>query len=153
MLTLGFKNSKSDSSLFVYLLHNIRLYVLIITASDDNALEKFITALAAQFSLKDLGDLSCFLGVKVLRNHQGLVLNQRQYILDISTKANMHEAKSVPTPLTVDPPITKEAIPYSNPTEYRGLIGSLQYLGLTRPDIAFAVNKLAQYMQSPTDDH
>ena len=40
--------------------------------------------------------------------------------------------------------------------EYRGLnglIGSLQCLGLTHPDIAFAVNKLAQYMQSLTNDH
>lgn len=65
----------------------------------------------------------------------------------------MTEAKPVPTPLHVDPPLTKAGTCISNPTEYHALIGSLQYLGLTRLDIAFAVNKLAQYMQNPTIDH
>ena len=91
--------------------------------------------------------------MEVLCNDQGLVVNQKQYILDILTKANKHEAKSVPTPLIVDPLLTKEGMPFSIPTEQWGLIGSLQYLGLTRPDIAFTANKLAQYMQSRTDDH
>lgn len=69
------------------------------------------------------------------------------------TKANKHEEKSVPTSLIVDPPLTKEDMPFSIPTEHRGLIGSQEYLGLTRPDIAFIVNKLAQYMPPPIDDH
>lgn len=64
----------------------------------------------------------------------------------------MREAKSVSTPL-VEPSLTKAGTRYSNPTEYRVVIGLLQYLGLIRPDIAFAVNKLAQYMQHPTIDH
>ncbi|GAU24783.1 hypothetical protein TSUD_356130 [Trifolium subterraneum] len=46
---------------------------------------------------------------------------------------------------------------YSNllpsPTEYRTLVGSLQYLSLTRPDIAFSTNKLTQFMQNPRTAH
>lgn len=41
----------------------------------------------------------------------------------------------------------------SDPTEYCQVIGSLQYLLITRPDIAFAVNKLSQYMHCPTTEH
>lgn len=40
-----------------------------------------------------------------------------------------------------------------DPKEYRMVVGSLQYLSLTRPDIAFAVNRLSQYMHRPTDLH
>lgn len=38
-------------------------------------------------------------------------------------------------------------------TRYRKLIGSLQYLCLTRPNIAYSVNRLAQFMHRPTEVH
>ena len=41
----------------------------------------------------------------------------------------------------------------ANPIGYRAIIGSLQYLSLTRPDISYIVNKLSQFMQAPTDIH
>ena len=39
------------------------------------------------------------------------------------------------------------------PEVYRSTIGALQYLTLTRPDIAYSVNKLSQYLKSPTVNH
>lgn len=41
----------------------------------------------------------------------------------------------------------------TNVEEFRKIIGSLQYLALTRPDITFVVNKLAQFMHKPTTQH
>ena len=41
----------------------------------------------------------------------------------------------------------------SSSTKYRALVGSLQYLSLTRPDIAFSTNKLTQFMQNPRTTH
>lgn len=40
-----------------------------------------------------------------------------------------------------------------NTMEYRELVGSLQYLALTKPDIDFSVNKMAQFLHAPTKDH
>lgn len=66
----------------------------------------------------------------------------------------MHEAKSVLTPLPTSPSLMlNSGSSLSDPTEYRQVVGSLQYLLITRPDIAFAVNKLSQYMHCPTTEH
>lgn len=43
--------------------------------------------------------------------------------------------------------------PLFDPVKYRSLVGSLQYLLITKPDIAFALNKLSQHMQRPTTEH
>ncbi|KAA3489040.1 hypothetical protein EPI10_032718 [Gossypium australe] len=41
----------------------------------------------------------------------------------------------------------------SDPTEYKGLAGALQYMVFTLPDIAYAVNRICQFMHSPTNVH
>ena len=38
-------------------------------------------------------------------------------------------------------------------TRYRSLVGGLQYLTLTRPDISFAVNRVCQFLHTPTEEH
>ncbi|KAJ8756354.1 hypothetical protein K2173_025166 [Erythroxylum novogranatense] len=46
-----------------------------------------------------------------------------------------------------------EGEPLPDPYIYRRCIGALQYACLTRPDLSYAVNKLSQYMSTPTDIH
>ncbi|KAL8100569.1 hypothetical protein AgCh_032718 [Apium graveolens] len=82
-------------------------------------------------------------------------LNKALYGLKQAPRAwaNMDESKPVATPLATHPPLSLKEKALQDPTQYRALIGSLQYLSLTRPYVAFSVNKLAQYMQRPTEDH
>ncbi|WVZ05082.1 hypothetical protein V8G54_018428 [Vigna mungo] len=66
----------------------------------------------------------------------------------------MPNTKSTSTPLSASAQLLKDSgdlLPY--PTEYRTLVESLQYLSLTRPDIAFSTNKLTQFMQQPKMGH
>lgn len=65
----------------------------------------------------------------------------------------MADAKQVATLMASSPKLTLSGEKYSEPSEYRSLVGSLQYLFFTCPDIAFAVNRLSQFMHSPTCDH
>ena len=159
LVNLGFKNTISDSSLFTFHNNGVTIYLLvyvddiIITSNAPPFLDAFISKLATRFSLKDLGDLSYFFGVEVMPHPRGIFISQKKYIADILCKANMEDAKPMATPLATHPPLTSNGTLLSDPTEYRSLIGSLQYLSLTRPDVAFTVNKLAQYMQRPTNNH
>ncbi|KAA8537148.1 hypothetical protein F0562_029626 [Nyssa sinensis] len=63
-------------------------------------------------------------------------------------------ATPVSTLLPTSPPISLHSgTPLPDPTEYRTVVGSMQYLSLTRPDISYAVNKLSQYMHQPSTEH
>ena len=66
----------------------------------------------------------------------------------------MHEAKPISSPMASSTSLSQfQGTPLSDPSSYRSTVGSLQYLSLTRPDIAFAVNKVCQFMTKPTDLH
>lgn len=66
----------------------------------------------------------------------------------------MDGAKEVATPLNPSVILkSPDASASVDPTPYRKLVGSLQYLAFTRPDISFAVNKLSQFMHSPSEIH
>lgn len=115
---------------------------------------EFVSILANHFSLKDLGTLSYFLGIEVVPKKHGMLLSQRRYIMDLLARTHVIDSKPVQTSLPTDANLTLHSgAALSDPTEFRAIIGSLQYLLLTRLDIAVAVNKLSQYMHRPTAEH
>jgi hypothetical protein len=81
---LGFKASKADTSLFYFHMNNITMFVLvyvddiIITCSDQKAIEGLLHQLGQEFALKDLGDLHYFLGIEVHKVTNGIVLTQEK---------------------------------------------------------------------------
>jgi histone deacetylase 1/2 len=92
----------------------------------------------------------------VKHQHDGLHLSQQKYITDLLAKTNMTQAKTASTPMsTTDKLSIHLGVPLSaeDATRYRSTVGALQYLTLTRPDISFSVNKVCQFLQTPTDMH
>ena len=127
---------------------------IIITGNSPTQISRFIQSLSTRFSLKDLGDLTFFLGIEVSRTSAGLHLTQSRYIADLLHKANMTNAKAVATPMESNSSLTLlSGHQLDDSTEYRTIVGSLQYLSLTRPDISFSVNKLSQFMHRSTTEH
>lgn len=160
LLSAGFQNSPADTSLFIYRHNGKFVYLLVyvddilVTGTDAVLVQRVIDALAAKFSIKDMGNLSYFLGIETIRTSQGLHLMQRKYVTDLLQRTNMLNSKPVSTPLPTSPKLTlNSGAPLSDPTEYRRVVGSLQYLALTRPDVSYAVNRLSQFMHRPTEDH
>ena len=160
LLQFGFQNSYAETSLFVFHADGHTMYLLIyvddliLTGNNATKVNQFIAILAQRFSIKDLGLLSYFLGVEAVPNKHGLLLSQRRFIMDLLTQTKMQDAKIVLTPIPTSSTLKLTlGSSLSDPTEYRKVVGSLQYLLITRPDIAFAINKLSQYMHCPTTDH
>lgn len=160
LLQTGCINSVADTSVFVYIKGAHIVYILvyvddiIITGSSSLIVDGVIHVLATRFSLKEPTDLHYFLGVEATRTSAGLHLMQRKYIIDLLTKTKMLDAKPVLTPMSVSPKLTlKSGTVMADPSEFRMLVGSLQYLSITRPDIAYGVNRLSQFMHQPTDEH
>jgi histone deacetylase 1/2 len=68
----------------------------------------------------------------------------------------MHNSKPISTSLSnVEKLSIAEGDPLGpeDPTNYRSVVGALQYLILTRPDISFAINKVCQFLHAPTTAH
>ncbi|XP_019053562.1 PREDICTED: uncharacterized protein LOC109114807 [Nelumbo nucifera] len=66
----------------------------------------------------------------------------------------MDAAKPISSPMVVHPKLTRhDGSPLADPTEYRSIVGTLQYVAITHPDISFVVSKVSQFLQAPTDDH
>jgi hypothetical protein len=158
--TLGFVTSVSDSSLFVYKDGSNTAYLLlyvddiVLTTSSPALLRRIMERLHSEFAMTDLGELHHFLGISVTRSASGLFLSQRQYAADLLQRAGMSECHPTATP--VDARMKLFAIdgsPVDDPTQYRSLAGALQYLTLTRPDLAYAVQQVCLFMHDPREPH
>ena len=83
-----------------------------------------------------------------------LLLSQTKYIHELLERAGMQEAKGISTPMVSSTKLTKHGANYlADPTLYRSIVGALQYATLTRPEIAFAVNKVCQFLSQPLEEH
>ena len=135
----------------------ILIYVddIIITGSSNSATTTLTQQLNIAFSLKDIGPLNYFLSIEVIRASQGdLLLSLAKYIQDLLVKANMAYCKPLPTPMVFNLKLSASGgSPFENPSLYRSVVGSLQYVTITRPELAFPVNKGCQFMQWPMDSH
>ncbi|KAK1651263.1 hypothetical protein QYE76_069068 [Lolium multiflorum] len=152
--SLGFSASKADTSLFFYNKGGVSIFMLIyvddivVASSSDKAVTALLHDLGMDFALKDLGELHYFLGIEVKKVHDGVVLSQTKYANDLLHRVNMHICKTVDTPLSVTDKLSLtdgEVLSSDDSTRYRSIVGALQYMTLTRPDLSFSVNKVSVF--------
>ena len=155
-----FTNSHADTSLFILHSVDITIYLLvyvdgiIIIGTNTNIIQRYIDLLAQRFSIKDLGVLFYFLCIEVLTTPSSVLLTQRRYISNLLARTKMSSAKPVATPLVTYGNLTLHSgTTLTNCTEYGTIVGSLQYLCLTCPDLSYVVNKLSQFIHCPTSEH
>jgi hypothetical protein len=159
---LGFLVSKADTSLFYFNKNNITMFVLvyvddiILASSNQETTKGLLRQLSQEFALKDLESLHYFLGIEVNKVPYGIVLSEEKYASDLLQRTGMRSCKPVTSPMSTSEKLSvHEGTPLGpvDSSHYQSVIGELQYLTLTRPNISFTLNKVCQFLHSPTTVH
>jgi hypothetical protein len=129
---------------------------LLLFTTSDSVMRKLTADLKSVFDVTDLGEPSKIVGIEITHRGDSLTISQPQYVNSILRKYKMEDANPVSTPL--DPNIklrpNEDKREANRSNDYASLMGSLQYLAIaTRPDIAYAVNRLAAYTANPSFEH
>ena len=72
---------------------------MILTGDDKEEMDRLKKSLFAEFEMKDLGLLKYFLGIEVLRSKKGILISQKQYVLNLLTETGLLECKPANTPI------------------------------------------------------
>lgn len=150
VLSYGFTTRLSDTSLFIYHKDGVHAFLLVyvedllLTGNQSQFLKQFMAKLSTRFSLKHLGFPHYFLGIELISVKEDLLLSQHAYARDLLEKFQTSGAKPSCTPLCTSTPLKLyDGSVAAGATIFRSIIGALQYLTLTRPDLSFAINKLS----------
>ena len=135
----------------------------LITASSTERMTALKGGLSQHFEMTDLGELGWILGIRVKRDRvaKTISLSQAAYIDLVVKRFNLVSAPPLKVPIdpnaqisTAQSPVTEEQLNDMRNVPYREAVGSLMYAAIgTRPDIAFAVTLLSQYLQNPGRAH
>ena len=166
---LGFQVNNTDPRVFTF--HdnaNITILAIhvdncLITGSSTELISSYKSKLNEHYSLTNLGPVHWLLGIKIMCSRQArtISLSQTSYINTILSRFSLSDAKPVTTPITpgtvlskADSPIDDTEMVHMSKTPYREAIGSLMYAAVTtRPDIAFVVLALSQFLENPGEVH
>ncbi|GJT50910.1 ribonuclease H-like domain-containing protein [Tanacetum coccineum] len=155
---VGFSHSRCDS-LFIYRQRTDTAYLLlyvddiVLTASSEGLLQRIIHSLHQEFAMTNLGPINYFLGIYVTRDSSGLFLSQKKYAVEILEKTHMVNCNPSWSPVDTESKLGVDGDPVSDPTLYRSLASSLQYLTFTRPDISYAVQQVCLHMHDPREPY
>ncbi|XP_017629308.2 uncharacterized mitochondrial protein AtMg00810-like [Gossypium arboreum] len=125
--------TKADTSLFIRTSSEnvvlLMVYVddIVIIGSSNAEVDSMVCQLHHKFALKDMGQLSFFLGIDVQHMSLGVFLSQKKYILEILAKTDMEGAAATPTPMINTPKLTTSdgSPPFPNVHLYRNSAGML----------------------------
>ena len=171
IMSLGFKRCQSDQCVYIKTSRSgnpilILLYVDDIPSAfaeqDRLEWEEIKRAFGDKYKIKFLGEADWFLGMSIMRDRKAklLWLHQKSYAETVLEEFGMEECRGVGSPgaqvdLTKQQcPSTQEEIAKMRKIPYRQAVGSLMYLAnCTRPDLAHAVQLVAQFAQNPGAEH
>lgn len=133
----------------------ILVYVddMVVTGSDEYTVKDIMGKLRNGFAVWELGRLEYFLGIRVRHTGNALYLDQQQYLVDLLLSNNLDNMCPLATPMEANFNLQCDEKLIECSTEYRRIVGSLQYLNLTHLDMTFSTNKLSQCMSDLKPKH
>jgi hypothetical protein len=159
----GFVPSESDPSMFILnsacgvLLALVYVDDCLIAGRNREVVQRVVDLIKSLFTSTDLGEPKLFLGMRIERDRAARTITISQGALAASILEKYSRFPVTPSLLPMKPGVllVQDGEPMEVPQEHYGsLIGSLMHLSNgTRPDITYAVNRLARYTQNPKQAH
>nr|XP_016443291.1 PREDICTED: uncharacterized mitochondrial protein AtMg00810-like [Nicotiana tabacum] len=143
---------KKKGSLVVF----VAVYIddVIVTGTHQEEIDSLKSFLHETFKIKILGRLHYFLGMEVLYKEDGVVISQRKFTMDLLKEFECTQYSSLTSPLDPSTKLKADESPLLiDPSNYRKLVGKLNFLTNTRLDISYSVQHLSQYMHSSREAH
>ena len=125
---------------------------IVLAATSIECMNKAKELLKGKFKMKDLGQISNFLGIRFVQKEAGILeMDQSKYLCNILEKFEMGQSKPRCTPCELNTSaFVSKKIPEQSPRKYREIVGSLIYaMTCTRPDLCWIVTKLSQHLDNP----
>lgn len=156
LLQWDFDNTKADTSLLIKkkkktFMIMVLIYVddMLITGPNNVDLKKLFKILIKLLHWRILANYLIFWAIEVLYDANCVYLSQKKYIRDLLSKVDILDCKDIDTPISTRVKLQKETQRalgqhITDLTHYRSIIGGMQYLILTRPEITFSMHKLSQ---------
>jgi hypothetical protein len=157
----GFEKCPHEHTLFVkhddknnWLIVSLYVDDLIFTGNNSGMFSKFKNSMMETFDMTDLGKMRHFLGVEVIQDSQGIFMCQHRYAKEVLERFGMENSNAVCSPMVTGTKLSKHDQGNEvDSTQFKQIIGSLMYLTATRPDLMFAVNMIARFMEHPVETH
>jgi hypothetical protein len=156
----GFSSIEVDKCVYIKSLNGehviICLYVddMLIFGTCVDIVIKTKSFLSSKFDMKDMGEASVILGVRIIRKGDSIILSQEHYVEKLLKKFGHYDSNPMGTPYDSNFKLIKNKGDPVNQKQYAQLIGSLLHLmNYSRPDIAYAVGRLSRYTHNPSQDH
>ncbi|KAL7561436.1 hypothetical protein ACA910_009292 [Epithemia clementina (nom. ined.)] len=161
LLAQGFQQSKIDPCLF------IKPQILLVLYIDDaallspsaEALNNEIAQLHKSFQLTDKGELKDYLGVRFIKQQNGIIKLCQPKIIDRCLKSvslNADDVKTHDTPAesTTILHADKHGEKRKSEWNYRAAIGCFNYVqAMTRPDLSYATHQCTRFCMDPKLSH
>lgn len=127
---------------------------MIYRGSSESLVDDFKSSMMKTFEMSDLGLLQYFLGLEVKQDLDGIFVCQKKYVADLLKRFNMLYCEVAVTPMNVNEKLQcEDGTEAANPRFFKTLVGGLNYLTHTRPDIAFPVSLVLRFLHNPTKQH
>jgi len=126
---------------------------IIVAACNDYVMCEIKHLLKNRFKLRDLGQLTWFLGIQFIQENGCIKMNQTQYLTRLLEKYNMANCKPRPTPCEMKLNLSSDATSECS-VNYREIVESFIYaMTCTRPDLCWIVTVLSQHLANPSEEH
>jgi len=160
--SIGFEQTHSDPCVYINKETGVIIVMwvndLIIFGRDMKDINMLKAALKEEYEMKDIGELTYFLGIQVHRDREQKLIHidQSGYIRMILERYEMEDCKSTRIPLATGTKLVKATTSdrLTDRHMYQSIVGSQMYAMLaTRPDLAYSIQQISQHSQKPTSIH